>query len=194
MSTVAEQAEFVAQMAPHPSVTRAVLADEESRLAGQPPVTYLDDAEAPAYVLTNGKRGVALGTKRNQTTPDKGRGTVILVTGRRTVCLVGTAPDDEVGEVPHTDVAAVEYHTGLLAKRLELRTPQRSIHCWVGRNTESSLLEEVATYVEDRAEADEDDIQDGSRENGQTAPDHDGEEDSDTVMYRGRPVDRSFIE
>jgi hypothetical protein len=154
-----ERAEFLSQMAPNPSVTTAVLADDEpefveSRLAGDPPVTYLEDSEAPAFVLTNKKRGMAAGGKHNQTKPDSGRGAVALVTGRRTLCLVGADPDDKALEIPHTDVAKVSTHTGFLSKRLEIRTTRRVYHCWVSRSTDTAILEDAAAYIDDRAGGD----------------------------------------
>lgn len=99
----------LAEMAPHSSVTVGVLACRESefpdgRLA-EPPVAHLEETEAPAFALTNSKRGVGLGTKRNTTTPADGRGSVVLVTGRRTLCLVGGETDDSVFSVPHSAVA-----------------------------------------------------------------------------------------
>lgn len=215
-SSARSRAEFVAQMAPHPSVSADVLADEEdqfddARLVGQPPVSYLEGSEAPAYVLTNAKRGVAVGTKRNKTKPDKGRGTVVLVTGRRTLLLVGTSPEDTVIEVPHTDAAAVSYETGWLASRLELRTPQRAYHWWVGRNTTEDLLDATAEYIEERLDADPEELVPAeeagdvtyrgepvngspSKNGSEKEEEKEEEEDDSTVMYRGQPVDKSFLE
>ena len=119
-------------------------------LAGDPPIEYLEESEAPAYVLTNQKRGIGLGTKRTTTEPDSDRGTVCLVTGRRTLCLVGQDPKDEVFSIPHESVAAVSAHTGLLANRIELRTPRKAYHCWVGRRVDGSLLEAIVEYVRAR--------------------------------------------
>lgn len=213
-----ERAELLSQMAPHSSVRTSVLMGDETgfpegRLTGEPPVTYLEETEAPAFILTNSKRGVAVGTKRNQTTPDDDRGTVILVTGRRTLCLVGAEPTDQRFEVTHPSVAAVSYHTGFLANRLEIRTSRRVVHCWVARGTDEALLEETASYVRNRMgksleEITEDGEQAGEvtyrgealdhAENGQTAANDDeqveeGDDDSQ-VMYRGRPVDGSYYE
>ena len=182
--TVTERAEFLSQMAPNPSVTAAVLADNEaafaeSRLVGAPPVTYLEDSEAPAFVLTNTKRGMAAGGKHNQTKPDKGRGAIALVTGRRTLCLVGAEPDDKALEIPHSDVAEVSTHTGFLSKRLEIRTTRRVYHCWVSRSTDTRILEDAAAYIDDRAGADPEELE----------PDEMPSSDSDEQFtYRGKVV------
>lgn len=145
-----ERAVMLAEMAPHPSVTVGLLADEDGLLAGDPPVTYLDGTEAPAYALTNGKRGIGIGTKRNCTQPDGDRGTVILVTDRRTLCLVGSAEGDQSIEVEHDTLADVQYHTGLIANRLVVETPRKCVHCWVDRTVDEEMLDAVTAYVEDR--------------------------------------------
>ncbi len=55
---ITKRAETVAEMAPSDSVTVGVLAGYKSRSRvtplNNPPLTYLDGAEAPAYLLTNG--------------------------------------------------------------------------------------------------------------------------------------------
>jgi hypothetical protein len=182
-----ERAEFLSQMAPNPSVTAAVLADTESefadsRLVGDPPVSYLEDSEAPAFVLTNTKRGMAAGGKHNQTKPEKGRGAVALVTGRRTLCLVGAEPEDKALEIPHTDVAEVSFHTGFLSKRLEIRTTRRVYHCWVSRSTDTGILEDAVAYIDDRAGADPEELE----------PDEMPAEDTgEQFTYRGKVVSQS---
>jgi len=175
---VLDRAMTLAEMAPHRSVTVGVLADQEGVFPDgrlhDPPVTYLENTEAPAYALTNRKRGVGLGTKRNTTTPADDRGTVVLVTGRRTLCLVGQATDDELIEIPHESVAEVSTHRGLLAHRFVLRTPRRGYHCWVPRGTERSLLESAAEFVRDRV--------------GETPEEMTVDDGANRLTYRGQPV------
>lgn len=168
----------LAEMAPHRSVTVGLLADREgefpeSRLQ-EPPVHYLEGTEAPAFAMTNAKRGVGLGTKRNTTTPDDGRGTVALVTDRRTLCLVGREGDDEVIDVPHSAVADVSVHTGLLAKRFLLRTPRKQYHVWVARTADRGTLAQAAEYVRERTSESPDEIED--------------DDGAGTLTYRGQPV------
>jgi hypothetical protein len=219
---VRDRAELLSQMAPHASVSAAVLLGDEaqfpeSRLVSDAPVTYLDETEAPAHVLTNEKRGVALGTKRNGTKPDSGRGTVVLVTGRRTLCLVGTEPEDAVFEVAHPSVAAVSYHTGLLANRLEIRTSSKILHCWVDRRTDEADLQAVTEYIENRmGKSREELVDDQGADDGvvtyrgealdqngsnaaessstETAENGDADGEDSQVMYRGRPVDSSYFD
>ncbi|MFW5974273.1 MAG: hypothetical protein ACOCPZ_02700 [Natrialbaceae archaeon] len=149
------RANLLAQMASDPSVTTDVLADTErqfpdGRLAGDPPVAYLAESESPAYVLTNEKKGIGLGTKRNTVSPDRDRGTVIVVTARRTLCLVGSEAGDETFTIPHSAVAWVSSHTGLFANRLELRTPAKAYHCWAERATGEAQLEAATEFVDER--------------------------------------------
>jgi hypothetical protein len=168
----------LAEIAPDPSVTVGLLAGQEgafpdSRLS-RPPVTYLENTEAPAYALTNGKKGIGLGTKRNTTSPADGKGTVALVTGRRTLCLVGGPDEDEVVEIPHESVAEVTYRRGWLAHRFVLKTPRRQYHVWVSRGTEESVLSGAAEFVRDRLD--------------ETPEEMETEDGANRLTYRGQPV------
>jgi hypothetical protein len=180
----AEKAFIRAEMASDESVTMALLAGRESRFSkaeplNDPPVKYLEETEAPAFALTNAKRGVGLGVKTNTVTPDGERRTVVLVTGRRTICLVGQADADEVIEIPHESVVQATYSTGFRKHRVALRTPQSAYHCWVHRKTDQSLLERVTEFIGDHRTDDPVEIDDDS---------------PSRVMYRGRPVQRSTPE
>ncbi|AUG46526.1 hypothetical protein BVU17_02955 [Haloarcula taiwanensis] len=176
---VIKRAETVAEMAPGDSVTAGVLAGYKSRFSespplNNPPLTYLDGAEAPAYLLTNGKRGIGRGTKRKTDSPVGDRRTVILVTGRRTLCLIGKAEDDDVIEIPHESVADVTTKSGFRAHRLALRTPRKMYHCWVHRKTDKATLNAAAEFIETHQQDRPDAI--------------DGDDTANRVMYRGRPV------
>jgi hypothetical protein len=175
------RANLLAQMASNRTVTTDVLADEErqfveSRLVGPAPVARLDKSEAPAFVFTNEKRGIGLGSKRNTTTPDSDRGTVTVVTGRRILCLVGTEPDDEVVEIPIESVAAATAHTGLLANRLEIRSPRKAYHVWTDRNTDDVLMG-AAEFIENRMFDDPEEL---SRRDG-----------ASRITYRGQSIDQT---
>jgi hypothetical protein len=176
-----DRAMTLAEMAPHASVTVGVLCGQESEFPGgrtcRPPVAYLEDTEAPAYVLTNAKRGVGLGTKRNTTEPAPDRGTVALVTGRRTLCLVGggDGPEaDAVIEVPHESVSEVTYKSGLLTGRFVLKTPRRQYHVWVPRATDEATLRGAADYVRERMDEDPEELE--------------AEDGANALTYRGQPV------
>ncbi len=170
-----DRAETLAEIAPSESVTAPLLAGAEGRFATpplhEPPVSYLEPAESPAFVLSNAKRGVGLGSKRNTVAPSGDHETVVLVTGRRTLCLVGQESTDRVIEIPHESIADAEYKTGFRAHRVALSTPQNIYHCWVSRKTDEDLLASVTAFIGDRQ--------------GET-PESVGEED--TVMYRGLPM------
>lgn len=174
----ADLAFTLSEMASDDSVTMSVLAGREGRYAearplNDPPVTYLAETEAPVYLLTNGKRGIGLGTKGNTVSPDGDRRTVILVTGRRTLCLVGKREADEVIEVPHESLASVSYSRGLRKHRLVLATPESVFHCWVHRKTGTQLLDDVVAFL------------DGKRQEEPTTVDDDR---ASRITYRGRPV------
>jgi hypothetical protein len=177
-----DRAMTLAEMAPHHSVTADVLCGQESEFPDsrtcRPPVSYLEDTEAPAYALTNAKRGVGLGTKRNTTSPADDRGTVALVTGRRTLCLVGgageSAEEDDVVEIPHASVSAVSYRSGILTGRFVLKTPRRQYHVWIPRSTDESTLAAAAGYVRERVDEEPEELE--------------TEDGANTLTYRGQPV------
>jgi len=179
---IADRAFTLAEMASDESVTMSVLAGREGRFSraeplNEPPVTYLAETEAPVYVLTNGKRGVGRGVKSNTVTPDGEYRTVVLVTGRRTLCLVGQRDGDETIEIPHESVAEIRYSTGFRKHRLVLRTPRSAYHCWIHRKTDAELLERTTEFVAERQTEDPEAIDDGDT--------------ASRVMYRGRPVERN---
>lgn len=219
-SAVADRAFTLSEMSSDDSVRMSVLAGREGRFAdteptSDPPVTYLEATEAPMFLLTNGKRGIGLGVKNNTVTPDRGLRTVVLVTGRRTLCLVGQDDGDEVIEVPHESVAATSYSTGFRKHRLVLRTPRSAYHCWVHRKTDTDLLERITDYVDERRSEDPVAMteespsrvmyrgqpvanpqssggKEATADGGPTVNEEDGSDDGDefTVTYRGQPVDR----
>lgn len=176
-----DRAETLAEIAPSDTVTAPLLAGAEGRFATpplhEPPVSYLEPAESPAYVLSNGKRGIGLGSKRNTVSPSRDHESVVLVTGRRTVCLVGQGSTDRVIEIPHESVAEASYKTGFRANRLTLKTPQNIYHCWVTRKTDEDLLTAVTAFIEDRQQADPETV--------------DSDDNASRVLYRGLPVKQS---
>lgn len=196
----------LAEIAPHSSVTISTLAGEDGRFSAtaplnEPPVTYLEGAEAPAFVLANTKRGIGLGSKRNTVSPSGDHETIILVTGRRTLCLVGQESEDRVIEIPHESVAAATAHTGFRAHRLAIQTPLNIYHLWLNRKTETELIAEATAFIEDRQQAEPerlDSDDNASRvlyrglpvartEDTEPVPESEGQ----TVMYRGRPVEKN---
>jgi len=176
---VLDRAATLAEIAPNSSVTASTLAGETGQFTTapplhEPPVSYLEATESPAFVLANTKRGIGLGSKRNTVSPSGDHETLVLVTGRRTLCLVGQASTDEIIEIPHESVAEANYKTGLRAYRLSLRTPRNIYHCWVNRQTDEELLATATAYIEDRQR--------------ETPEEMDSDDNASRIMYRGRPV------
>lgn len=174
---VYDRAETLAEIAPSDSVTAPLLSGADGQFETpplhEPPVSYLEPAESPGYVLSNAKRGIGLGSKRNTVSPSRSHETVVLVTGRRVLCLVGQESTDQVIEIPHESIAEVSYRTGFRAHRVALKTPRNIYHCWVTRGTDEELLASVTAFIEERQ--------------GETA---ETLGDEDTVMYRGLPLRR----
>lgn len=180
---VYDRARTLADIAPNDTVTAPLLAGAEGRFSTpplhEPPVTYLEPAESPAYVLSNARRGVGLGSKRNTVSPSRDHETVILVTGRRTLCLVGQASTDRVIEIPHESIADATYKTGFRASRLALKTPRNIYHCWVNRGTDEAVVEAVTGFIEDRKQIEPETV--------------DSDENASRVLYRGLPVRQETV-
>jgi hypothetical protein len=195
-----DRAETLADIAPSETVTAPLLAGAEGRFSTpplhEPPVSYLEPAESPAYVLSNAKRGIGLGSKNNTVAPSRDYETVVLVTGRRTLGLVGQDSTDRVVEISHDDVAEATYKTGFRAHRLTLKTPRQIYHCWINRKTDEELLAAVTDFIEDRqGETPESVAGDGTvmyrglPVSQQPEEDPVPSDEKQTVMYRGVPVD-----
>ena len=199
-----DRAETLAEIAPSDTVTAPLLAGVEGRFATpplhEPPVSYLEPAESPAYVLSNAKRGIGLGSKRNTVSPSRDHETVVLVTGRRTLCLVGQGSTDRCIEIPHESIAEASFKTGFRASRLALKTPRNIYHCWVTRETDAELLAAVTAFIEERQQADPEEIDSDDNASrvlyrglpvrqGTASPEPSSSDETQTVMYRGLPVE-----
>jgi len=204
--TPIDRARTLSDIAPDGSVTAPLLSGREGRFSTpplhEPPVSYLEPTESPAYVLSNAKRGIGLGSKRNTVSPVSDHETVILVTGRRTLCLVGQTSTDRVLEIPHESIAEASYKTGFRANRLALKTPRNIYHCWVHRRTDEERLAAVTEFIEDRQQETPEEIESDDNASrvlyrGLPVKQRDESDDSapsdkkQTVMYRGQPVDDS---
>lgn|GEM_PF-2761342 len=119
-------------------------------LADRPAIDAVRDAETVQFVLTNQKQGIAI---RDGTTshvvPDSRYQTVVVVTDRRVIALVGKVGGDQ----QHTlDIAAIT----AVATTRDHRTGQLTIEradgpTW-GIPTAADGLAEVADYLRDRSE------------------------------------------
>lgn len=87
-------------------------------LADEPAASYLEVGERPVYVLTHENRGVEIDreTGRTELTPGSGYRTIVLVTDRRLLALVGDSDGESGGDrsitVPLLDVESAERGTG----------------------------------------------------------------------------------
>jgi hypothetical protein len=161
-----ELAERLASNAGHPSVKAEVLLGSLGRISkaylnDQPPVAYLEDDEAVAFLLRSDGKGVGIGGGRDTTSPTGSLSAVTLVTDRRTVCLVGQSSGDAVVAVPHRDVAGVDYKAGLLgSRRLVVRTDRTVYLFYANRSVGKDVLDGAAAYIYRRSN-DGDDGDDG---------------------------------
>ncbi len=120
-------------------------------LADQPAIAYVSDGETAEYVVTNRKQGIVV--ERDTTRhvlPDSRYDTVVVVTDRRLIALVGKLGGDERFTLEFTALTRVEtdsdHRTGELILHRDDGSTWR-IH------TEADGLREVADYIRSRSAA-----------------------------------------
>ena len=120
-------------------------------LADRPAIEYVAEDETVAYVLTNRKQGIAItGETTRHVLPDKRYDTVVVVTERRVIGLVGKVGGDERFTLDLAELTDVETES-------DHRTGELILHHAEGVtwriHTEADGLREVADYIRTRSAA-----------------------------------------
>jgi hypothetical protein len=147
---IGRRARRLAEGARHDGVTITGLLEtvaDGGHLYGDPPIEVLDPDEQPHFLFTNEVTGVSEGRRWGGTKPDPDGGTVLLVTDRRVLAVVGREDGDIEFSVPLADVETVEYATARTKGRLTVTTADTTYHCWVHRSVEESALAAAAAFV-----------------------------------------------
>jgi len=120
-------------------------------LAEQPAMAAVEDGEAVQFVVTNRKRGITIATDSTRhVTPDRNYRTVVVVTDRRVVALVGTETGDRQFTTELTSIADVTTTSGRRTGRLTIdRTDGTTWHV----HTETNGLNDVESYLRTASEA-----------------------------------------
>jgi len=125
--------------------------DSGEYLADRPAIAAVEADESVAYVVTNQKQGIAIrdGTTRN-VIPDSRYETVVVVTDRRIIALVGKMGGDKQLALDIEEIVDVSTTT-------TTRTGTLSIDCDGGETwtiqTAASGLSDVASYLRDRSDS-----------------------------------------
>lgn len=121
-------------------------------LADEPAITLVEDAETVQYVLTNRKRGVTIESADStaHSKPDSRHRTVVVVTDRRLLVLVGRSEGDERTTIELDEVTEVAATTGRRNGRL---TVARDDDTTWQIPTDTDGLDDVTAYLRDAAEA-----------------------------------------
>lgn len=148
----------MAELAPDQDIAVSTLTGRSGQFSrdpplAEPPTTYLEPTEALAFVLANTKRGVRVGSSSDAITPSESRETLILVTGRRTLCLVGQSDSDVRVEIPHRNVERVSYKSRFRGYRLVLETGDTVVRCWINPDTSVDRLADAAAFVEQKVQS-----------------------------------------
>lgn len=175
---IRDRALTMAALAPDDAMTASTLVGRSGQFSSErpltePPLTYLEPTEGPAFILANTTRGIRIGSERRSVSPSELSETLVVVTGRRTLCLVGQSNDDELVEIPHTSVVEASYTTGFRAYRLTVQTPKDAVHCWVNPNTAVDRIAAATSFINERAPASPEPLSDDTSES-----------------YRGQPLEQ----
>jgi tetratricopeptide (TPR) repeat protein len=121
-------------------------------LADEPAIALVEDAETVQYVLTNRKRGVSVesGDSTSHVRPDGSHRTVVVVTDRRLLVLVGREEGDERTSIDFEEITGVEARCGRRNGRL---TVTRADGTTWEIATDTKGLDAVAGYLRDAGEA-----------------------------------------
>jgi len=121
-------------------------------LADEPAIALVEDDETVQYAVTNRKRGVTVDADGStyDIGPDSRHRTVVVVTDRRLLVLVGREDGDERTSIAFDTVSRVETDSGRLTGRLTLaRTDDTTWQI----PTATDGLEDVGAYLRDAADA-----------------------------------------
>ncbi|MFB6163309.1 MAG: hypothetical protein ABEJ86_07730 [Halococcoides sp.] len=116
-----------------------------------PVVTYLDDDEVPLFVLSNGRRGVTRDTDDETTTitPARGYSTVVVVTDRRILFVVGGGEDgDWVESVWLSDLEYTRTDQSLFRQTVTIETKDGTR--WRFHPTDADL-DALVSYLDEAA-------------------------------------------
>lgn len=121
-------------------------------LAEQPATELLDADEALQYLLTNRKRGITVdGTESaQQFKPDSNYRTVVVVTDRRLLALVGRDSGDEQFSVSLSGISEIETTTSRRTGQLTVTHSDETV--W-HIHTDTNGLGGVETYLRDASQA-----------------------------------------
>ncbi|MFC4359298.1 SHOCT domain-containing protein [Halobium salinum] len=110
-----ERAEKIANSAQHSSVKRGILDNTLGFLNSTPPVAVLSRDECVQFVFFNRSEGVR-GDPPNipDYSPSESRGTILIITDKRVILLIGEEETDRVVSIPHGVIQGSSYKASLL--------------------------------------------------------------------------------
>jgi len=146
---IGRRARTLADGALHDSVTITALletVDDGGHLHDGPPIEYLDADEQPHFYFDNTVKGISTGTRFLGKRPDPDAGTVILLTERRSLAVVGREAGDLTFSIPHDELEEAGYATTRRNGRLVLRAAD-TYHLWVRRSVAEETLADAAAFL-----------------------------------------------
>jgi hypothetical protein len=125
--------------------------NNNARLFDGPVIGALDADEKPHLMLYHGRKGIEVVEREQSVTPDAGGVTVVTVTDRRTLVLVGRRSGDRQLSLRHDDVDAGEYSTGILKHRLTLEANGLTYRMWINSGYDEKDLQTALDLVREFA-------------------------------------------
>lgn len=151
----ATRARQVAEASSHDGVTAELLGgtgrySTTFYLYDQPAVAYLETDEHVHFGFYNEMKGVGVGGPTDTYSPDNGGISIVLVTDRRVLALVGREDGDHELSMHYDTVTDASMETDGLHDRLIVETVSDTYHCWINTRCCDEDLEQAVATIHDR--------------------------------------------
>jgi len=150
-----DRAREVAAASDHAGVTAGLLGgtgrfSSTFYLFDDPAVAYLDTDELVHFGFYNEMKGVGIGEPDDTYVPDKSGVTIVLVTDRRVLALVGREEGDHEVSLHYDTVTGARFEVGDLHDRLVIETVSDTYHCWINSRFGPDDLEAAVSCIRER--------------------------------------------
>lgn len=150
-----DRAREVAAASDHAGVTAGLLGgtgrfSSTFYLFDDPAVAYLDADELVHFGFYNEMKGVGIGEQDDTYVPDTRGVTIVLVTDRRVLALVGREEGDHEASLHYDTVTDARFEVGDLHDRLVVETVSDTYHCWINSRFGPDDLERAVSCIRER--------------------------------------------
>lgn len=134
--SVEERAARVAAASDHHGVTEELLGgtgrfSTTFYLYDEPAVAYLEAGEHVHFGFYDEMKGIGVGEPEETYVPDNNGITIVLVTDKRVLALVGRSEGDHAVSMHYDTVTGARFEAGTFHDRLVVETASETYHCWI---------------------------------------------------------------